>query len=239
MSIDPRAELRRSVFRAELLGAGLPKLVVLGVLIPLCIWKEPFGIVLTQFTWLLIFTSIALLIIINVQRRCDATMRLVDDILEGRATVTELLEQYSGDPSTFIDSIMNLASTTSALETLLEGRGEGGELAKEVDKWGRTVYSTRGRDPRGPAKGKGADTFEKSLARVDAMTPHPELEGLEGELTKSEKIVEEANIIAAEDAQKRWERSEANDPELIEAGVTKLGDLVARGHFGGPEKPHE
>lgn len=239
MSTDPRAELRRSVFRAELLGAGLPKLVVVGVLIPLCIWKEPFGIVLTQFTWLLIFTSIALLIIINVQRRCDATMRLVDDILEGRATVTELLEQYSGDPSTFIDSIMNLAGTTSALETLLEGRGEGGELAKEVDKWGRTVYSTRGKDPRGPAKGKGADTFEKSLSRVDAMTPHPELEGLEGELTKSEKIVEEANIIAAEDAQKRWERSEANDPELIEAGVTKLGDLVARGHFDGPEKPHE
>ena len=239
MSTDPRAELRRSVFRAELLGAGLPKLVVLGALIPLCIWREPFGIVLSQITWLLIFTSIALLIIINVQRRCDATMRLVDDILEGRATVTELLEQYSGDPSTFIDSIMNLAGTTSALETLLEGRGESGELAKELDKWGRTVYSTRGKDPRGPAKGKGADTFEKSLARVDAMTPHPELEGLEGELTKSEKIVEEANIIAAEDAQKRWERSEANDPELIEAGVTKLGDLVARGHFDGPEKPHE
>ncbi len=126
MSTDPRAELRRSVFRAELLGAGLPKLVVVGVLIPLCIWQEPFGIVLTQFTWLLIFTSIALLIIINVQRRCDTTMRLVDDILEGRATVTELLEQYSGDPSTFIDSIMNLAGTTSALEALLEGRGEGG-----------------------------------------------------------------------------------------------------------------
>ena len=58
-------------------------------------------------------------------------------------------------------------------------------------------------------------------------------------MTKSEKIVEEANIIAAEDAQKRWERSEANDPELIEAGVTKLGDLVARGHFDGPKKPHE
>jgi len=217
MSTDPRAELRRSVLRAELLGAGLPKLVVVGVLIPLCIWQEPFGIVLTQITWLLIFTSITLLILINVQRRCDTTMQLVDDILEGRATVTELLEQYSGDPSTFIDSIMNLAGTTSALEALLEGRGEGGELAKE----------------------KGADTFEKSLSRVDAMTPRPELEGREGELTKSEKIVEEANIIAAEDAQKRWERSEANDPELIEAGVTKLGDLVARGHFGGPEKPHE
>ena len=239
MSTDPRAELRRSVFRAELLGAGLPKLVVVGVLIPLCIWQEPFGIVLTQITWLLIFTSITLLILINVQRRCDVTMQLVDDILEGRATVTELLEQYSGDPSTFIDSIMNLTGTTSALEALLEGRGEGGELAKEVDKWGRTVYSTRGKDPRGPAKGKGADTFEKSLSRVDAMTPRPELEGREGELTKSEKIVEEANIIAAEDAQKRWERSEVNDPELIEAGVTKLGDLVARGHFGGPEKPHE
>jgi len=48
-------------------------------------------------------------------------------------------------------------------------------------------------------------------------------------------MVEEANEIAAEKALKEWEAAEAADPELIEAGVDKLGDLVASGHFKGPE----
>jgi len=58
-------------------------------------------------------------------------------------------------------------------------------------------------------------------------------------LTNSEVAVEEANVVAAEESQKRWKRSESSDPELIEAGVDKLGDLVGSGHFGGPGKPHE
>ena len=43
----------------------------------------------------------------------------------------------------------------------------------------------------------------------------------------------EADEIVAEEAQKAWEEAERNDPELIEAGVERLGDLVGTGHFGG------
>jgi hypothetical protein len=48
-------------------------------------------------------------------------------------------------------------------------------------------------------------------------------------------MVERANEIAAEKAIKDWEDAEAADPELIEAGIDKLGDLVASGYYNGPE----
>jgi hypothetical protein len=214
-------------------------LVAAAVVITLIVWQQPFGFVVPLPSGLIILTCIGLLLLVGVNRRTDWTMRMVDDILEGRSTVTDLLENYSHNPSTVIDSIKSLVGTGSTLDALLKGRDEGGELAKSLDKWGRTVYRTRGKDPRGPAKGKGADTIATSLTRVDAMTPRPEFEGRDAPLRNSEETVEEANAVATEEAQKRWEKAEANDPELIEAGVSKLGDLVARGHFGGPEKPHE
>ena len=61
-----------------------------------------------------------------------------------------------------------------------------------------------------------------------------EHEGLESELERSVKIKVEADDIAAENAQNAWDEAERNDPELIEAGVERLGDLVGQGHFGGP-----
>ena len=65
------------------------------------------------------------------------------------------------------------------------------------------------------------------------MTPRPEFEGIEGELTKGEKLVQEANIARDLKSQEAWEAAEKADPDLIEAGVEKLGDLVAKGHdFG-------
>ena len=65
------------------------------------------------------------------------------------------------------------------------------------------------------------------------MTPRPEFEGIEGDLTKGEKLMVEANIVRDKKSQKAWEAAEKSDPELIEAGVDKLGDLVAKGHdFG-------
>ena len=65
------------------------------------------------------------------------------------------------------------------------------------------------------------------------MEARPEYEGLEAGLTKSHEVKIEADEIVAEKAQKSWEESEKNDPELIEAGVERLGDLVGTGHFGG------
>jgi hypothetical protein len=93
------------------------------------------------------------------------------------------------------------------------------------------VYKTRAEDPKGPAEGSGADTIDANMPRIDAMTPRPEFEGIEGELTDGEKLLEEANVVRDKKAQKAWQEAEESDTELIEAGVEKLGDLVAQGHF--------
>ena len=50
-------------------------------------------------------------------------------------------------------------------------------------------------------------------------------------MTKGEKLREEANVVRDKKAQKAWQESEVSDTELVEAGVEKLGDLVAEGHF--------
>ena len=118
------------------------------------------------------------------------------------------------------------------LDVIMRPR-EGGPLAKHKDKWGRVVYTTRGADPKGPAEGGGADTVDSRMPRIDAMTPRPEFEGIEGELSEAEKLVEEADELRDQAAQKAWDASKAADSELIESGVEKLGDLVAKGHdFG-------
>ena len=44
-------------------------------------------------------------------------------------------------------------------------------------------------------------------------------------------MVEEANQEYADLAQKRWENAEANDPDLVEYGVERLGDLVKTDYF--------
>jgi hypothetical protein len=121
------------------------------------------------------------------------------------------------------------------LELLLTQSNEDNEYAKDVDWMGREVFKKRGKDFRGPAEGQGADTFGEIIPRVDAMTIRPEHEGIEGPLTMTEEMVEMVNEIAAEKALKDWDTAEATDSELIEAGVDKLGDLVASGHYKGRE----
>lgn len=106
-------------------------------------------------------------------------------------------------------------------------------LQKTMSPSGGAVYMTRGRDPKGVAEGGGADTFDPRNPQIDGMDLRPEHEGLEGELRKSHEVKIEADEIVADDAQKAWEEAEKNDPELIEAGVERLGDLVGTGHFGG------
>lgn len=108
---------------------------------------------------------------------------------------------------------------------------DGGTFSKEQDEWGRVVYKTRGRDPKGPAEGSGADTIDARMPRIDAMTPRPEFEGIEDDLTEGEKLMAEADTVRDEKAQEAWEIAESQDSDLVEAGVEKLGDLVAQGHF--------
>ena len=107
-------------------------------------------------------------------------------------------------------------------------------LAKEVSSSGGAIYRTRGKDPKGVAFGGGADTFDSKMPAIDGMDLKIEHEGLEAELERSTLIKVDADNVAAEISQTSWERAERNDPELIEAGVERLGDLVGQGHFGGP-----
>jgi len=142
---------------------------------------------------------------------------------------------------TFAARVLGMPGGPDILDVLMRPH-EGGELAKEKDKFGRVIYKTRALDPKGPAEGSGSDTIDAGMPRIDAMDPRPEYEGLEGELTDGEKLIEEANVARDEKAQKAWEKSEKTDADLIEAGVEKLGDLVAQGHDFGeggnfPEAP--
>ena len=147
-------------------------------------------------------------------------------LLEGLDIAPMLHQEGRGITARFL----GMPGGPDILDVLMRPQ-EGGALSKEKDEWGRVVYKTRAADPKGPAEGSGADTIDSRMPRIDAMTPRPEFEGLEGELTKGEKLREEANIVRDEKAQKAWQESEEADTDLIEAGVEKLGDLVAKGHF--------
>ena len=56
-------------------------------------------------------------------------------------------------------------------------------------------------------------------------------EGLEGELTEGEKMVEMANQRYAEMAEKRWQDAEKEDADLQEYGVENLAELVQTDYF--------
>ena len=90
---------------------------------------------------------------------------------------------------------------------------------------------TRGTDEKGPAFDKAEARVDPTLVRVDPSLHEGDYEGLEGDLKVSEKLVEEANQHYAAIAQRQWEAAEKNDVDLIEAGVERLGDLVASGWF--------
>jgi UPF0716 family protein affecting phage T7 exclusion len=151
-----------------------------------------------------------------------------DALLEGFDIAPLLLEEGRGVAA----RVLGMPGGSDILDVLMRPN-EGGVLSKEKDKWGRVVYKTRGRDPKGPAEGSGADTIDSNMPRIDAMTPRPEFDDLEGELTKGEKLIEEAKLARDKKSQESWESAERSDPDLIEAGVEKLGDFVAQGHdFG-------
>ncbi len=156
-----------------------------------------------------------------------------DAMMEGLDVAPLLVQEGRG----FAARFLGMPGGSDILDVLMRPN-EGGALSKEKDKWGRVVYKTRGKDPKGPAEGSGADTIDSNMPRIDAMTPRPEFEGIEGELTTGEKLLEEANIARNLRSQDAWEAAEKSDPDLIEAGVEKLGDLVAQGHdFGEGDFP--
>ncbi len=235
MVSDLREEMRVAVFKSEMIGAMLPRMILFAILIVLWNVIEPYGFQLTQYGWFGIFSLFVVILVWNAQRRTQSIMKKIDDIIDGKGDATELLEQYSERSLPLVGSLFNPSGTNDELELLLAMSSEDNEYAKDVDWKGGEIYKTRGEDSRGPAEGKGAETFGDEVSRVDAMSERLEYEDLDGPLTKAEKLVAEVNEIAAEKALEEWERAESTDPELIEAGVEKLGDLVATGHFKGPE----
>jgi len=230
-----RSEMRAAIFKSEMINAMLPRIVLFAILIVLWNIVEPYGIQLSLYSWLAIFSLFVLILLWNVNKRTQIIMEKIDEIIEGRMDATELLEQYSGGSFPLVGSLFNLNGTSDELELLLAMNSETDGLEKEIDWKGRSVYKTRGKDSQGPAEGNAADTFGEKISRVDAMSERLEFEDLEGPLTKGEELVAEANIIASERALEEWKKAESNDPDLIEAGVEKLGDLVAQGYFKGPE----
>ena len=90
---------------------------------------------------------------------------------------------------------------------------------------------TRGDDPSGPDWGKTDFKLGHDPSRRDAIIEGEKYSGMEGDLTPGEKMVADANTKYAAMAQNRWEKAEATDPDLIEYGVEKLGDLVRTDYF--------
>ena len=90
---------------------------------------------------------------------------------------------------------------------------------------------TRGSDEKGPAFDEAEAPINASKQRVDPLLHEEDYVGLEGELRVAEQLVEEANQQYADEAQRQWDIAEAQDMDNIEAGVKRLGDLVATGWF--------
>ncbi|MBA88024.1 MAG: hypothetical protein CMB16_01985 [Euryarchaeota archaeon] len=102
-------------------------------------------------------------------------------------------------------------------------------IAPEMEEMNPTM--SRAKDPSGPDWGKTDFKLGQAPERRDAIIEGQKYTGLEDDLTLGEKMIEDANKRYANIAQQRWEEAESNDPDLIEYGVEKLGDLVRTDYF--------
>ena len=91
--------------------------------------------------------------------------------------------------------------------------------------------AVRGQDDKGFTGGQKAQPLDTNANRRDASHSDGEYEGLEGELRRSEHLVNEANTRYEKKANEQWQASESSDADLIEAGVERLGDLVRTDWF--------
>ena len=105
----------------------------------------------------------------------------------------------------------------------------------QMKKERSNVLMTRGKDARGFTSGIAESELDSDKQYASAHE-REEYKGIEDELTVAQQVRAEADQRYAEHAQRRWEESERNDPDLIEAGVERLGDLVTTDYF---EKNHD
>jgi len=90
---------------------------------------------------------------------------------------------------------------------------------------------TRGGDEKGPTWGRQDGELGEVSDYRDAVEEGKKFEGLEGELSNAEKMLRNADEKYSEMAQQRWETSQSNDSDLIEAGVETLAELVTTDFF--------
>ena len=88
----------------------------------------------------------------------------------------------------------------------------------------------RGSDEKGPAFGDKTSNFSTAKSRIDAFE-NKQYDDIESIITETEAMVGMADKQYAKDAAKQWTDSENTDPDLIEAGVDNLGELIKTGWF--------
>ena len=91
--------------------------------------------------------------------------------------------------------------------------------------------SIRGQDEKGFTGGIQKDHLDSTTMRRDVKESAGAYEGLEGDLRRSERLVNEANERYGAVANEQWNVAESKDQDLIEAGVERLGDLVRTDWF--------
>tara|TARA_B000000475_G_scaffold103211_1_gene83768 strand:- start:545 stop:1207 length:663 start_codon:yes stop_codon:yes gene_type:complete len=142
------------------------------------------------------------------------------DYIDRRSTANKWIEEMLSELHIDIDDFEGALTLERVLEQV-------NMQTIEVEK---NPVRTRGKDIRGFTGG----VLESDLDEQQAIRPvskHDVYADLEQDLTVAEQVKAEADKRYAEHAQQRWEEAERNDPDLIEAGVTRLGDLVTTDYF--------
>ena len=142
------------------------------------------------------------------------------DYIDRRSSANKWIEEMLSELHIDIDDFEGALTLEKVLEKV-------NIQTIEVEK---NPVRTRGKDVRGFTGG----VLESDLDDQQAIRPvskHDEYANLDQDLTVAEQVKAEADKRYAEHAQQRWEEAERNDPDLIEAGVTRLGDLVTTDYF--------
>ena len=142
------------------------------------------------------------------------------DYIDRRSTANKWIEEMLSELHIDIDDFEGALT----LERVLE------QVNMQTIEIEKNPVRTRGKDIRGFTGG----VLESDLDEQQAIRPvskHDVYADLEQDLTIAEQVKAEADKRYAEHAQQRWEEAERNDPDLIEAGVTRLGDLVTTDYF--------
>ena len=142
------------------------------------------------------------------------------DYIDRRSTANKWIEEMLSELHIDIDDFEGALTLERVLEQV-------NMQTIEVEK---NPVRTRGKDVRGFTGGVLESDLDEQLA-IRPVSKHDVYADLEQDLTIAEQVKAEADKRYAEHAQQRWEEAERNDPDLIEAGVTRLGDLVTTDYF--------